>query len=46
MVQVSEGQGVGDTVSASSSEGEAQDNTVQVIMRKDNTDSSYSVSCP
>ncbi|XP_050689095.1 oxysterol-binding protein 1-like [Eriocheir sinensis] len=42
--QVSEGQGVGDTVSASSSEGEAQDNTVQVIMRKDNTDSSYSLS--
>ncbi|XP_063849848.1 oxysterol-binding protein 1-like isoform X6 [Scylla paramamosain] len=43
--QVSEGQGVGDTVSASSSEGEGQENTVQVIMRKDNnTDSSYSLS--
>ncbi|KAK7005586.1 hypothetical protein SK128_019894, partial [Halocaridina rubra] len=41
--QASEGQGVGDTVSASSSEGDGQDNTVQVIMRKDNnTDSSYS----
>ncbi|XP_064088994.1 oxysterol-binding protein 1-like isoform X4 [Macrobrachium nipponense] len=43
--QASEGQGVGDTVSASSSEGDGQDNTVQVIMRKDNnTDSSYSLS--
>ncbi|XP_071535193.1 oxysterol-binding protein 1 isoform X4 [Panulirus ornatus] len=43
--QASEGQGVGDTVSASSSEGDGQDNTVQFIMRKDNnTDSSYSLS--
>ncbi|XP_042242239.1 oxysterol-binding protein 1-like isoform X2 [Homarus americanus] len=43
--QASEGQGIGDTVSASSSEGDGQDNTVQVIMRKDNnTDSSYSLS--
>lgn len=42
-VQGSEGGGVGDAASASSSEGEPPDNnTVQVIMR--NTDSSYSVS--